>query len=447
MSLEDARLQPVDPEAMPFARPEHFDHRYVLPQHRIKLLETRNPHARDERIVFYEEPHIYTVDGMPVQESVSGLAGEYESEFDPSAGIAAMKRSRRNAWPRLDYVLNAKRVAKVDDLDARNYGCMLVHRETGATVASTNPGVDADGVIVLLMMRDNAVTPIDEADEEWYIFDRALTDEEICRKWELNGEDARNRGTEAHLQMELWFNSEPVRMDEGEVQVGLDFVRRCLVPIGAKAFRTEWTIFGEEENVAGCIDLAVILPDGRLYLIDWKRSEKLSTKMKGYDKMKAPLNHLEDCSGCAYAIQLSSYQYIIEKYYGYKVAGRALASIHPTKPFVTAVPFLKNEVDYIMRRRQALASTRLALSDDPTHADLCCSRSKRFVMDAVRDASGALYDAKVAKLHEIEATADAETTERARAILEGTAPPVSYRGQPVAWRKMFPAPTDNLMFF
>ena len=77
--------------------------------------------------------------------------------------------------------------------------------------------------IVLYEILDGMRIREKKDDEEWYTLDRVLTDDEIIEKWEKNGEDARNRGTEAHLQMELWLNSEPVRLDDGEVIVGLDF--------------------------------------------------------------------------------------------------------------------------------------------------------------------------------------------------------------------------------
>ena len=238
-----------------------------------------------------------------------------------------MKRSRLNAWQRLEYVLNAHQVHQVTALGGRACGCMIVHKETSMTLASTNPGVDAADITILEMLRENAITWIRNDEEEWYVFNRLLTDEEICHKWELTSEDARNRGTEAHLQIELWFNSKTVRTDEAEVQVGLKLIEGSPVPIGAKAYRTEWAMFGEEEHAAGCIDLAVILPDGRLHLIDWKRSQKLRSQMyNDYNRMETPLNHLEDCPGCTYAMQLSCYRYLIEKYDGFGVAGVGITS-------------------------------------------------------------------------------------------------------------------------
>ena len=440
--LECVRLQPADPKATPLPRPLYFDHRYVLPSHRVKLLETKHAHPRDARIVFYEEPHIYTVDGNPVQMSVSGLPAEFESEFDAQSGINAMKRSRRIRWPRIQYVINPRRIAHVDEFEGR-YGGMIVDADTNDTIASVEPGTDANGIIMYTVLRDTATREVDN--EAWYVFDRCMTDEEIRHKWELNGEDSRNRGTEAHLQMELWFNSEPVRMDD-EVKVGLDFVRKCLVPIGVMAYRTEWTIFAEEEDVAGCIDLAVTMPSGDIYLIDWKRSEKLQKKMHGYAPMTAPLNHLEDCSGCAYALQLGCYQYILEKYYGKRVVGRALASIHPAAPFTTAVPYLREEVGYLMARRRAMASTRRQLSND-AHSSLLCALSGLLVVNAVRDANNTLYDAKVAKLHDIEVVPCQETSARAANLLNENMPVIAIAPGLQSWRERFPKPTDDLLHF
>ena len=442
MEVESARWEPANADPPP-PKPEHFDGRYVLPAHRIKLLEKKHPHPRDDRIVFYEEPHIYTVDDYPVQASVSGLPHEYEREFDPAEGILAMKRSRRERWPKLAYVRNAQRVEHAHQLHGPS---LLVDAESGLTVAAIqNPG-DADGEAILSALKGSAVRVPSTA--HMYVFERTLTDSEITQMWDANGEDARNRGTEAHLQMELWFNSEPVRLDEGEVKVGLNFVQKCLLPIGAKGFRTEWTIFGEEENVAGCIDLAAILPSGDIYLVDWKRSEKLALKMYGYKPMKEPMTHLEDCSGCAYALQLSCYQYILEKYYGMRVVGRALASIHPDKPFTTSTPYLKEEVEFLMNRRKAMTTARDALSADPCGAPFLCSISGRFVMTAVRDvATGALYEEKVAKLHDKDVLADKTTTDDATRLLNERMPPVTLPANLVKWKTRFPRPTDDLLFF
>ena len=65
----------------PAPRPPHFDERYVLPEHREKLMQTKFAHARDSRICFYENEHIYEIDGWPADERV--VAGQgLEEEFN-----------------------------------------------------------------------------------------------------------------------------------------------------------------------------------------------------------------------------------------------------------------------------------------------------------------------------------------------------------------------------
>ena len=63
------------------------------------------------------------------------------------------------------------------------------------------------------------------------------------------------------------------------------------------------------ECVAGSIDLVVKYPDGGIGIIDWKRAPKLRKNMWGFrrtdpDTMRAPLDHLDECDGAFYALQV-----------------------------------------------------------------------------------------------------------------------------------------------
>ena len=65
------------------------------PNERCVELSAKNPMAREDRIVFYEESHIYTVDAIEVPRSVTGLVHAYQaSHFDPMVAIEAMKRGK-----------------------------------------------------------------------------------------------------------------------------------------------------------------------------------------------------------------------------------------------------------------------------------------------------------------------------------------------------------------
>ena len=71
---------------------------------------------------------------------------------------------------------------------------------------------------------------------------------------------------------------------------------------------TEWMIYARREDLAGSIDLVLRDPeDGGLILVDWKRSEKLPRKHEALSvRMRAPLDHVPDCHGYHYRLQLNN---------------------------------------------------------------------------------------------------------------------------------------------
>lgn len=491
-SIENVRVFPATGDQPP--APLHYDENYILPPHREKLLQGRYPHPLDSAIEFFEEPHIYTVNGVPVICSITTIANEFTAPFDPMLAIRAMKRSK--AWPRLQYVTNARRITHVDEFSGQK-GALIHNVETDTTVSTRLPPMDGDGIITYTILNDRIYPSVDENKQAWYTFDRAMTDDEIKQAWNTNGENARNRGTEAHLQMELWFNSEACRLNDPEVQVGLQFVQEQLVPHGARAYRTEWEIHAKDENVAGSIDLVLLVPaflsrdecktdvvveaggcvddmtvvwsddnflpgtyringvresrigawitlsngtsfqnPSMLYIVDWKRSEKLPKKLTGRP-MGSPLNHLDDCSGCTYALQLGLYQYVLEKYYGFRVKGRALVSLHPAAPFVTTVPYLQDEVEYLMQRQRNLHETRTTISTYELARPYICCESGVFSTQLVRCTDGRVVDFKYAKLNNLSTVECEDLSTQAQAFLEHHIVPIPYTGQSIRWKTRF----------
>ena len=116
----------------------------------------------------------------------------------------------------------------------------------------------------------------------------------------------------------------------------------------ATAWRTEWTIFGDKENLAGSIDFCARLPDGRVVLIDWKRTSGLPQKFKSTYPMQPPLSHLEDCTGIHYRLQLNVYRHLLENCYDLRVARMLVVCCHPEhhpEAFVDDVPRLEKETN------------------------------------------------------------------------------------------------------
>ena len=121
---------------------------------------------------------------------------------------------------------------------------------------------------------------------------------------------------------------------------------------GWKAYRTELVIYGERENLGGSIDLCAVNASGELAIIDWKRTSALATKYGSPQMMKVPLSHLPDCAGQRYRLQLNSYRYILESYYGFRVARMLIVCTHPDNqahPFVDEVPRMDAEVSSMMQ--------------------------------------------------------------------------------------------------
>lgn len=426
-------------EGDPPAAPLSFGDEYTLPQHYEKPLQRLHSHPLDTDLVFYEVPHVYTWKGIPTTTSVTGLAHEHEKPFEPYEAIRLMKHSRSQAWPRLEYVHDAKPLT--DWSPAR--GALMVCG--GKTVSVVQPHCTDEprhpAIYDLLCASViKGCNPDGDDDVECYTYERELSTEEIVEKWKAKGTLASHMGTEAHFQAELMLNGLPFRYWEGECRVLLDFVRDHLVPNGIVSYATEKEIVCVDADVAGSIDAIVYDPVRDVYhIIDHKRTDKLAKDLRGYGKMSPPFAHLDDCKGAAYALQTSIYQYILERDYGMRIGERILLSLHPDKPFCTSVPYLKAEVEWIMQRRFALVQARRRAAEEDPH--FRCSLTGAPAVDAVRLSGGEVAMEKAAIVASKSHTAAADVRlvfeKRVNELLvpcPSSPPPEAC----VSWRKVMP---------
>lgn len=442
----DALLPPgVEREAGPPPRPpETFEEGYVLPVHSDKPLQQLHRHSHDEVLRFYEEDHIYTYRGVPTSTSVTTLAHEHEGEFDPDAAITTMETSRSQAWPRKEYVLDPQPADAATW--ATHRGALLA--ANGKTIAAVQPHSFspstslADVRRVLLAGRVRAGgADVAEADMELFTFARAETRDETKAKWKRKGMISSHEGTHAHWLCECALNGMPVCWWEREMAAFHEFARTHLLPRGIVAYNTEKEIVCPDADLAGSIDCILYEPaTGLHHIVDWKRSDKLQSQLRGYSKMQPPLQHLDDCKGASYALQTSIYQSVLEREYGMKIGERILVSIHPDKPFVTAVPYLEAESRYLMESRFALVRARRAARDhDP--AGFTCALTGAPLVDAVRLADGRLAMEKAAlvagEAHEPAPEIRAAFADAVAARLERVPPPGA--ATCTSWRRRMPA--------
>jgi len=179
---------------------------------RHDALEERNPLSRDRRISFDEEQHIYTVDGVTVQTSVTGFVHAYALEFDPHEAIQMMKAGRNWENKQLDFIKD-------------------------------------DGAL--------------------------MTDDEIAAKWARNGDVQRKRGTLLHFHAEQYLNGcnieEPHSPEFTQVREICDVFRM----LQWEVFRTELSVFHCGLRIAGQADLILKDQDGSFIVFDWKRSKEI----------------------------------------------------------------------------------------------------------------------------------------------------------------------------
>ena len=254
------------------------------------VLARLHGHPRDRFVSFVQETHSYYVNGHRMPLSVTGLVHSFAQEFRPDEVIQKMINSGR--WPR---------------------------PECSHQVADTIVPFSAD---------------------------------EIKAAWSRNAKEAAAKGTWMHLQIEVLLNAGYIQEECCvELQLFKQFLREYPLPL--LAFRSEWCIYGENEQLAGCIDFVASCSKDEVILFDWKRTKGLRSKHSNrWANMTAPVSHLEDCAGNHYRLQLNLYKHIIEKYYNLKVRAMHVVCCHPDQegegPFLDNVPVMDKEIQEIL---------------------------------------------------------------------------------------------------
>lgn len=117
----------------------------------------------------------------------------------------------------------------------------------------------------------------------------------------------------------------------------------------------EFVIGSEEYDIASAIDHIFINKlTGGLVLVDYKTNSDIHKNERYAKNMKVPLSHLKDTTLNHYAIQLSIYKYIVEKYTNLKFEDMFIVwfSENIDNYQIIEVPYLKNEVIKILEWRK-----------------------------------------------------------------------------------------------
>lgn len=233
-------------------------------------LAVRNRHSRDELIVFDEPTHVYTVRGTNKGYiSVTKFLHCFFPPFDADKTIEKMMASPK--WPESKYF--------------------------GRTAAA------------------------------------------IKAEWNESGRVASSAGTKLHSAIEHFLDGQEERVGE-DVRASVEWshFQRFWARFGAgsaeelEPYRLEWQVYVEELKLAGSIDgVFRRKSDGAFFIYDWKRSKEIKTE-NPFGAGFAPVDHLPDSNYWHYSLQLNTYRYILENYYGIHIEGMYLVFLHPDFP-------------------------------------------------------------------------------------------------------------------
>jgi len=264
------------------------------------LLERLNMHPRDERILFDEATHKYTIDGDRVYTiSVSGLVHNYFPHFNAQAVVEKYFKS----W-------NENKASKYFSL-IRYLRCV--------------------------MKLDN--------DED--------IKAEIAASWNAAGTAASGAGTKTHLDIELWLNGDS-RCDVNNQDLDQFHAWRSTPPFDSwRVYRTEWSIFDDKACVAGQIDSLWVDPDGKFHMVDWKRSARMEETNSFGEMGFKPFENLHNTNLGHYTVQQNAYAHMLRKFYDIECSSLSLVQIHPSleKFNIWPLPILKESTADVFSRR------------------------------------------------------------------------------------------------
>lgn len=126
----------------------------------------------------------------------------------------------------------------------------------------------------------------------------------------------------------------------------------------------EFVIGSEEYDIASAIDhLFINSLTGGLVLVDYKTNTDIYKNEEYAKNMKMPLHKLKDTKLNHYAIQLSIYKYLVEKYAGIKVNEMFIVWFSECNANykIIKVPYLKTEVKKILKLRRAKKMSKMLL--------------------------------------------------------------------------------------
>ena len=176
-----------------------------------------------------------------------------------------------------------------------------------------------------------------------------MEDQEIVELWRLNGRVASTRGTLLHRHTEMHLNGQEIEPPLSPEFQQIVAILQVLSGRGLRAFRTEVCLFHCRLCLAG--QAAALFQDagGAITILDWKRRKSIRFD-DSFRTLREPLDHLPDCNGWLYSLQLNVYKFMLETEMGLNVGGMFLGQVHPSllRARLIELPNMDEELELIV---------------------------------------------------------------------------------------------------
>ena len=198
--------------------------------------------------------------------------------------------------------------------------------------------------------------------------------QEVLDEWKVKNELACEKGHLGHLYAQSLWNKENVLDEIKSCSTSLKTPLKLILQQANNFYNDykgrleqitdEFVVGSEEYDIASAIDhLLLNKLTGGLVLVDYKTNSDIHKNERYAKQMKVPLQHLKDTTLNHYAIQLSIYKYLVEKYANLKIEEMFIVyfSENIENYEIIDVPYLEKEVKNILELRRASKMAKMLL--------------------------------------------------------------------------------------
>lgn len=188
---------------------------------------------------------------------------------------------------------------------------------------------------------------------------------DILNEWQYKNTFACKKGSNGHNFAQSLWSGEIYSEDNFDATDDFKIANKLIYTQAKKFYddfkdklehlQDEFIIGSSEYDIASAIDhLFINKLTGGLVLVDYKTNTDIHKNEKYAKKMKVPLTHLKDTTLNHYAIQLSIYKYLLEKYTNLKLEDMFIVWFSELNDDykIIEVPYLKDEVIKILENRR-----------------------------------------------------------------------------------------------